>query len=278
MIARLTTLLVVSALIAIAAQLSKQRPTTRRHERLLRHLRPAGERHQQRAMVHGTLANSVHRELAVLLVDQSPALYLLTITTNATMLTALFAVALTLVGPNVSVTLLAVPLWFLILGAQRLLLFAAAQQTERALRNDLPLLLSELQAALDRGHSLAAAVTVVAHSTETAWSAHLERASSSLTRGEPIAGVLNDLANIFADPDISRALTLLALSSQHQVAQQLVGQLLTKAKLDHHHRLIAIAGKREQLIWIPVALATLIPGVLLVIVPLIGSLKLLALR
>ncbi|WP_308464416.1 hypothetical protein [Ferrimicrobium sp.] len=278
MIARLITLLVVAALIAIAARLSRHNSTTRQHERLLRHLRPARERQQPKRALLGSLTHSIDRELAILLADQSLTRFLLTITSNATAVTALIVVILTIIEPTVSVVVLAIPLWLLLVGVQRLLLLGAAQQTKEALRGDLPLLLSEIQASLERGHSLTTTLIIVARTTQTAWSKHLVRASTALTRGEPTSGVLNELADALGDPEVSRAFTLLALSNQHQVAQQLVGQLLTKAKLDHHHRLIAIAGKREQLIWIPVALATLIPGVLLVIVPLISSLKLLALR
>ncbi|KJE75981.1 type II secretion system F family protein [Ferrimicrobium acidiphilum] len=278
MTARIITLLLIVILVAIAAQLSKHSPLNRDHERLLRHLRPVGERPSQRTNLFNDVTTSISRELALLLIDQPPARYLLTISTNASVVTALLVVVSTLITPTIAPFLAAAVAWFLMVAMQRLLLFTKAQQAADALRNDMPLLLSELQTSLERGNSLTSAVIATARSTQTVWRDQLERSAASLTRGEPLSRVLADLAHNVSDPDVQRALELLALSNQHQVAQQLVAQLLTKAKLDHHHRLIATAGKREQLIWIPVALATLIPGVLLVIVPLIGSLKMLALH
>lgn len=268
----------ITALVAIAAQLSKRSPLNRSHERLLRHLRPVGQRPVGDIGIFGKVTKSIDRELAILLIDQSAARFLVTISTNASVVTAFLVVVSTLISPALTPFLVAIFAWLLLVALQRLLLHLQARETAEALRNDMPLLLSELQSSLERGNSLTTAVITTARSSQTAWSEHLTQLAASLTRGESLATAFGELAENITEPEVRRALELLALSNQHQVAQQLVAQLLTKAKRDHHHRLIATAGKREQLIWIPVALATLIPGVLLVIVPLISSLKLLALR
>jgi len=279
MIDRMILLITCGLVVALAAKLASLQPTNRRHERLLRHLRPAGERPTSTTRpVLDKLVTGLRSELAVTLVPQTPAQYLATITANATVLTTALLILIELLTPD-SLLIFVTPLfWLIAVGLQRLTLLAAAQQMRTSLRDDLPLLLSELQTSLERGNSLTTSLIGIAETTQTSWRAHLVRCAASLVRGEAVANVLTELAGLAGIPEVRRALELLALSWQHQVAQKLIAQLLAQAKLDHHNRLIAIAGKREQLIWIPVAIATLIPGVLLVIVPLVGSLRLLALH
>ncbi|MCL5974052.1 MAG: hypothetical protein M1557_06610 [Actinobacteria bacterium] len=278
MIVRAAILVCCGFIVAIATHMSQRTPSGRRNERLLRHLRPVGERAEPQFTVFKSAVVRVRRELAVTMVDQSWSHYVTTITANATVITAATMVILSTVATTPLLAPAAVVLWLAAVVTQRLVLHAGARQMRALLRNDLPLLLSELQSSLERGNSLTSSLIMTATTTQTAWRSHLERGAASLTRGESVTTVLMDLAEMVTLPDVSRALELLALSHQHHVAQQLTAQLLSQSKLDHHHRLIATAGKREQLIWVPVAIATLIPGVILVIVPLIGSLRLLALH
>jgi len=191
------------------------------------------------------------------------ALSVATVTTVTTLVWPLGLDAL-LEGLILAGIVFAIPIWYVI---------EMADRYRRALRRDLSALLSVMAAEVRRGKSLTATVMTITDRTPRTWTPILQELSERLSRGEDFGATLLALDERLCDPQIHTTFTLLARSWHNHSAPTLLDNLVERSLERSHHLVIARSEKNQQLIWIPVAIATLVPGMIVLFVPLLFSLK-----
>ncbi len=153
------------------------------------------------------------------------------------------------------------------------LLHDTATKARRHSEQELYKLLSQLTNLLSSGYSLPAAIGRLAEGGPGIWRDHLLRLQLSLDHGVELAAALEQLAGRLRTHRLARALTLLASAYRSHTAFAVCERLTEQEAESEYNRLLAEGERRLQLVWIPVAIATLVPGILLLLAPMAGSLK-----
>ncbi len=153
------------------------------------------------------------------------------------------------------------------------LLHDTATKIRRSSEQDLYKLLSQLANLLSSGYSLPAAIIRMAENAPGVWQEHLARVKVSLDHGVELPNALEQLAQRLYTHRLSRALLLLASAYRNHTAFAVCERLAEQEAESVYNRLLAEGERRLQLVWIPVAIATLVPGILLLIAPLAESFK-----
>lgn len=187
------------------------------------------------------------------------------------------------VGLLVAVTLRAPPpaalllvfggglLWFLV-AEQRLARASAAWQ--RALRLELPVVAEQLGMLLGAGYSLTAAVHRIAVRGQGACARDLRRVVARTTQGLDISDALQEWADLAGVDGVERLVKVLALERETADLGRLITAEARALRRDVHRELIATVERRGQQVWVPVTVATLLPGVILIAVPFLAALRL----
>jgi hypothetical protein len=84
---------------------------------------------------------------------------------------------------------------------------------------------------------------------------------------------LREWADVVRVPAVDRLVAVLALSRDATDLGGLVADEARSARRDAHRRLLETIERRTQQVWIPVTVATLVPGVLLLAVPFVQALR-----
>ncbi len=148
-----------------------------------------------------------------------------------------------------------------------------ASRYRSALRHELSPLLAVIAADLRRGKSLTASLITLSDRTPPSWRPIVREISDRLSRGEDFESTIAGVDRRIGDPQIHASLNLLARAWHNHSASALLDSLLERSLERSHHLLIARSERDQQLIWIPVAIATLVPGMIVLFVPLLFSLK-----
>ncbi|MHB8189765.1 MAG: type II secretion system F family protein [Ferrimicrobium sp.] len=151
-----------------------------------------------------------------------------------------------------------------------------AIRQRKLLVQELPTLLGTISSDLRRGVSLTSSLTTLEGRSPPTWKPLLHELSQRLTHGESLDEILRSIDERIHDSTIHTVMRLLVRGYESHTTTQLVDNLVDQAYQRAHNRLITKAERQQQLIWIPVAIATLVPGMLLLFAPLVSSLKLLA--
>lgn len=257
-----------AAILAAASALARSRSRDDSHHRILRHL--------LRAEVAPRWTTPriafVARAAALLGLEQSASEILLALTAlSAAVATVLLTLAIIL-DPGPADLLVALLAGLTTAGMGLLVL----RQTERslivALKGELVLVLTELDGSLHTGMPLPQALEAIAAERDSPWRAPLSRVVAEIQGGVATAEALLHLAALLSDPELREPILLLAHAQRHHATPQVLPGLLGAARRRQHAHLISSAARIEQLVWIPVAIATLVPGLMLVMVPLASSL------
>ena len=75
---------------------------------------------------------------------------------------------------------------------------------------------------------------------------------------------------------VDRLVGVLALHSESADLGELVSAEARQARRDLHRQTIETIERRAQQVWVPVTVATLVPGVILLAVPFLAALRLFA--
>lgn len=132
---------------------------------------------------------------------------------------------------------------------------------------ELPVVLEQLAGALQTGVGFAQACTDVATHTRGIVADDLRRIGRELAHGIRLEVALQSWAYRHDLPALHRIVTVL---DTHRHAGELGTLLATEVRelrAAAHRALLATMQQREQQVWIPVTVATLVPGVLLLSVP-----------
>lgn len=162
-------------------------------------------------------------------------------------------------------------LGFLIVEQQ---LASASDRWKRRIFLELPVLSEQLGTLLGAGFSLGAALNRLAARGSGACGRDLAIVCGRIRQGLTEAEALREWAAI-ADVDaLSRLVAVLALNREAGDIGRLVGEEARSIRRDVQRELIEQIERRAEQVWIPVTVATLVPGAVLLAVPFIEALRL----
>ena len=175
-------------------------------------------------------------------------------------------------APVLSLLLLGTPMLAFLVVEQHLA--NESSRWQQRLRLELPVVAEQLGMLLSAGYSLTAAIDRVATRGSGACARDLRRVASRIRHGVGEIDALREWAEL-ADVDVlDRLVAVLALNREAGDLGALVTEEARSCRGDLHRRFVEIVERRGQQVWIPVTVATLIPGVLFLAIPFIEALRL----
>jgi len=186
------------------------------------------------------------------------------------------AVGAALPGPPLLTVglVLGVPVAVVVAHEQRLQALDRSQ-AERVGR-ELPVVAEQLGMLLGAGRSVAAAIAHLGQRGRGPCAADLRRISRRLQQGVDEAAALREWADLRPIPGVVHLVGVLTLAGEATDLDRLVEQEAESIRDDAHRELLARLERRSQQVWVPVTVATLLPGSLLLLVPFLDALRLFA--
>lgn len=156
------------------------------------------------------------------------------------------------------------------------LLGAAASDRQRRIFLELPVVTEQLAMLLDAGYSLGAALNRVAARGQGACATDLARVCGRIRQGLSEIEAVREWAAVVRVPALDRLVPVLALNRETTDLGRLLSEEARSIRRDVQRRLIETIERRGQQVWIPVTVATLVPGVILMGIPFLEALRLYA--
>lgn len=185
------------------------------------------------------------------------------------------AVIAALASPPPAVALL------LVCGAPLLVFLAIeqhlARQSERWQRTlalEIPVVAEQVAMLLNAGYSLGAALSRITSKGNGCACADLRDVVNRIRQGVPEEAALREWADVAKVDSVHRLVGVLAMGSEASDLGRLASAEAREARRDLHRRTIELIERRSQQVWVPVTVATLVPGVILLAVPFLAALKL----
>jgi tight adherence protein C len=186
-------------------------------------------------------------------------------------LAVLVAMALRPPVPVVLVLLIGGPVLAFLVQEQRLA--SESSRWQRSLFLEIPVVAEQLALLLSAGWSLTSALNRLAARSSGATALDLRRACLRIRQGVPEAVALEEWALVAQVPVVDRLVPVLALNRDTSDLGRLIAEEARAARRDVHRELIEAAERRNQQVWIPVTVATLVPGVLFMAIPFVEALR-----
>ena len=173
------------------------------------------------------------------------------------------------------------PLAVLILAAAPLLAFLVLEQQvasesaewQQRIFLELPVLSEQLAMLLSAGYSLGAALNRLADRGSGATATDLRRVCHRTRQGLTEIEALREWATVTRVPALDRLIPVLALNREASDLGRLISEQARAIRADSHRQLVETMERRSQQVWIPVTVATLIPGVIFLSIPFIEALR-----
>lgn len=192
----------------------------------------------------------------------------------AVALGALFVLATGPALPIALLFLLGPPLLcFLLLEHQ---IAAASRAWQRRVFLELPVIAEQLAMLLSAGYSLSAAMQRVATRGRGACARDLRSVLSRMRQGLSDVEALREWAGVVQVDAVDRLVPVLALNREAGDLGRLLSEEARGIRRDVQRELTETVERRGQQVWIPVTVATLLPGVVFLAVPFISALQLFA--
>ncbi len=183
----------------------------------------------------------------------------------------LLPVALGLSGPVTLLFALAAPLLTFLLLEQQVV--SASEQRQARLFRELPVVAEQLGMLLAAGYSLGAAMHRIADRGSGVVAQDLRVVLGRMRQGLTEVQALREWAEL-ADVDaLGRLVSVLALNREAGDLGSLIGDEARSVRRDAHRQLIESIERKDQQVWIPVAIAALIPGTILIAIPFIQAMR-----
>jgi tight adherence protein C len=174
----------------------------------------------------------------------------------------------------VAAVVLATPLLVLVGHEQRLA--GLDQAKTRQVVRELPVIAEQLAMLLAAGRSVSAAIAHLGERGDGPSAADLRQITRRLQQGVDEPTALREWADLRPTPGIVHLVGVLTLAGEATDLDRLVEQEAEAIRADAHRDLLASLERRSQQVWVPVTVATLLPGSLLLLVPFLDALRLFA--
>lgn len=150
---------------------------------------------------------------------------------------------------------------------------AASQRWQRRLFLELPVMSEQLALLLSAGFSLTAALNRLSQRSTGTCATDLRRVCLRIRQGLSEADALQEWAAIAKVNALDRLVPILALNRDTSDLGRLIAEEARAVRRDVQRELIETADRRSQQVWIPVTVATLVPGVIFIAIPFIDALR-----
>jgi pilus assembly protein TadC len=145
---------------------------------------------------------------------------------------------------------------------------------QRRLFLELPVVTEQLGMLLSAGYSMGAALARLSRRTDGAIARDLRRVVGRTRQGITEERALAEWADLAAVPSVDRLVAVLALDREASDLGRLMADQARSNRAEVHRELIETIERRGQQVWIPVTVATLLPGVLFLAVPFVEAMSL----
>ena len=139
---------------------------------------------------------------------------------------------------------------------------------------ELPVVTEQLGMLLGAGYSVGGALNRLANRGSGACAADLQRVCSRVRQGLTEHTALEEWAELAAIPAVDRLVAVVSLNRDANDLSRLISEEARAIRRDAHRRLLETIERRAQQVWIPVTVATLVPGVLFMAVPFVQAMRL----
>lgn len=184
------------------------------------------------------------------------------------------SVALRLPAAADALATLGFPLLAFLLVEQRLAM--ASTNWQQQVMRELPVVSEQLAMLLGAGFSLGAALNRLAERGNGCCARDLRQVTNRVRQGVTEEAALHEWARVVRVDALDRLVAVLALDSATSDLGRLVGLEATQSRREAHRRTTELIERRAQQVWVPVTVATLVPGVILLAVPFLSALHMFA--
>jgi tight adherence protein C len=155
---------------------------------------------------------------------------------------------------------------------QRLNRAARARQTE--VFRELPVVSEQLAMLLAAGFSLVGALSRIAQRGSGACARDIDGVCRRIRQGLTESQALREWADVVDVDALHRLVRLLAHNRETSDLGRLIAEEARAIRREAHRNLIELIERRSQQVWVPVTVATLLPGVIFLAIPFISALSL----
>jgi tight adherence protein C len=149
---------------------------------------------------------------------------------------------------------------------------SASDRWKRSVQLELPVVSEQIGMLLASGYSLLAALDRVARRGSGAVAQDLTRVTGRIRQGVSEERALVEWADL-ADVDaVDRLVAVLGLNREASDLGRLISAEARGIRRDVHRQLVETMERRGQQVWIPVTVATLLPGVIFIAIPFTSAL------
>lgn len=149
----------------------------------------------------------------------------------------------------------------------------ASSKWKENLRLEMPVVAEQLAMLLSSGYSLSGALNRIAQRGKGASSRDLARVCRRVRQGLSEVDALREWAEVADNEALDRLVPVLALNREASDLGRLLSEESRQIRQELQRELTELAEKRTQQVWIPVTVATLLPGVMLIAVPFVQALQ-----
>lgn len=150
---------------------------------------------------------------------------------------------------------------------------ARSQQWQRRLFLELPIVSEQIGMLLSAGFSLSGALDRIASRGSGACARDLDRVRRRMRQGLSETEALREWADLAQVPAVTRFVGVLTLNRETSDLGRLIAEEARAIRREVHRELIAQLDRRAQQVWVPVTVATLVPGTLLLAVPFLQAMQ-----
>jgi len=167
--------------------------------------------------------------------------------------------------------IVAAPLVAFLVLEQQLAKLSEAHQ--RRIFLELPIVTEQLGMLLSSGYSINGALTRVAERGDGACVNDIRRLSARIRQGIHAEQALREWARIADVPALTQLVSVLTLHDEAGDLGHLISQEARSMRRETQRELTERIERRNQQVWIPVTVATLVPGVIFLAVPFMNALS-----
>jgi tight adherence protein C len=139
---------------------------------------------------------------------------------------------------------------------------------------ELPVVSEQLGMLLSAGYSLGAALNRLAARGKGNCGRDLARVSGRIRQGLSDVEALREWATLERVDALDRLVSILSLNREAGDLGRLIAEEARSIRRDVHRKLIETVERRGQQVWIPVTVATLVPGVIFLAIPFTEAMRL----
>ncbi|MBK9181090.1 MAG: type II secretion system F family protein [Acidimicrobiales bacterium] len=153
-------------------------------------------------------------------------------------------------------------------------LASASARWQRRLFLELPVVAEQLGMLLSAGYSLGAALNRLAQRGHGACAADLTRVTARIRQGVGEVQALREWARLTDVDAVHRLVAVLSLDREASDLGRLIADEARSTRREAQRDLVEVMERRSQEVWVPVTVATLVPGVIFLAVPFIEAMRL----